>query len=180
MDRPLAGEPLALDLVNTWWLQNGEPRDLLSTVKGLTGWLRERGLPSVQPTERVRSALVHTRAVLRAALTGAADADEQLNAVLARGFVVRTLEGGRVRDRVVFTDDVWAPAWQAANDYLRLREAGPERIRQCEQRSCVLYFYDTTGRRRWCSMAGCGNRAKASRHYARERAGKAAPQPEHT
>jgi predicted RNA-binding Zn ribbon-like protein len=31
----------------------------------------------------------------------------------------------------------------------------------------VLYFFDPTGRRRWCSMAGCGNRAKAKRHYAR-------------
>jgi predicted RNA-binding Zn ribbon-like protein len=34
---------------------------------------------------------------------------------------------------------------------------------------CILFFYDTlrSGRRQWCSMAGCGNRAKARRHYAR-------------
>jgi predicted RNA-binding Zn ribbon-like protein len=33
----------------------------------------------------------------------------------------------------------------------------------------VLWFYDTTrnGTRRWCSMAICGNRAKAHRHYDR-------------
>ena len=37
--------------------------------------------------------------------------------------------------------------------------------------TCVLYFYDTSrnGTRRWCSMQGCGGRAKASRHYARTR-----------
>jgi predicted RNA-binding Zn ribbon-like protein len=33
-------------------------------------------------------------------------------------------------------------------------------------------FYDTsrTGRRRWCDMATCGNRAKAARHRARSKA----------
>ena len=36
---------------------------------------------------------------------------------------------------------------------------------------CVLRFYDASrgGRRQWCSMAACGNRAKARRHYARAR-----------
>jgi predicted RNA-binding Zn ribbon-like protein len=34
-----------------------------------------------------------------------------------------------------------------------------------------LYFYDTSPKRsrRWCSMATCGNRAKAARHYARSK-----------
>jgi predicted RNA-binding Zn ribbon-like protein len=35
----------------------------------------------------------------------------------------------------------------------------------------VLHFFDVSknGTRRWCSMSGCGNRAKARRHYARSR-----------
>jgi predicted RNA-binding Zn ribbon-like protein len=35
----------------------------------------------------------------------------------------------------------------------------------------VLHFYDSSrgGPRQWCSMAGCGNRAKARRHYERAR-----------
>src|SRR5690606_23867005 len=39
------------------------------------------------------------------------------------------------------------------------------RLRQCE--ACSWLFLDTSrgGRRRWCSMATCGNRAKARRHY---------------
>ncbi|MBK3630046.1 CGNR zinc finger domain-containing protein [Streptomyces sp. MBT49] len=47
--------------------------------------------------------------------------------------------------------------------------AAPDRIRGCAQETCVLHFFDTSrnGTRRWCSMAVCGNRAKASRHYAR-------------
>jgi predicted RNA-binding Zn ribbon-like protein len=42
---------------------------------------------------------------------------------------------------------------------------GPDgkRIRQCEGEGCAILFLDTSrsGGRRWCSMAGCGNRAKA-------------------
>ena len=45
----------------------------------------------------------------------------------------------------------------------------PERIRICASDTCEWVFYDTsrTGRRRWCDMATCGNRAKAARHRAR-------------
>ena len=37
-------------------------------------------------------------------------------------------------------------------------------VRKCANPNCVLYFYDTsrTGRRRWCSMAVCGNRNKVA------------------
>ena len=39
------------------------------------------------------------------------------------------------------------------------------KIKQCE--GCTWLFIDTSKnhRRRWCSMATCGNRAKAQRHY---------------
>jgi predicted RNA-binding Zn ribbon-like protein len=46
------------------------------------------------------------------------------------------------------------------------------RIRQCEGSGCAILFLDQSrsGRRRWCSMEGCGNRAKAEafRHRGRE------------
>lgn len=39
-------------------------------------------------------------------------------------------------------------------------------IRACEGLGCVLWFYDRTKghRRRWCSMATCGNRHKVAKH----------------
>ena len=45
----------------------------------------------------------------------------------------------------------------------------PEAVRKCANGGCALYFYDTsrTGQRRWCSMASCGNRAKAAAHVRR-------------
>jgi predicted RNA-binding Zn ribbon-like protein len=48
--------------------------------------------------------------------------------------------------------------------------AASAHICQCEK--CSWLFLDTSAskRRRWCSMAVCGNRAKGQRHYHRNRA----------
>jgi predicted RNA-binding Zn ribbon-like protein len=44
-------------------------------------------------------------------------------------------------------------------------------IRQCQADVCTLLFVDTSrrGDRRWCSMAGCGNRAKLAEFRRRRR-----------
>jgi predicted RNA-binding Zn ribbon-like protein len=42
-------------------------------------------------------------------------------------------------------------------------------LRACHGPGCVLYFVRDHPRREWCS-AGCGNRARAARHYRRHRA----------
>ncbi|MEA2278426.1 MAG: hypothetical protein QOC78_3386 [Solirubrobacteraceae bacterium] len=45
------------------------------------------------------------------------------------------------------------------------------RVRICASETCSARFYDRSpaARRRWCSMAACGNEAKARRHRARRR-----------
>ena len=55
---------------------------------------------------------------------------------------------------------------------MELTAGHPERIKVCASDTCEWIFYDAsrTSRRRWCDMATCGNRAKAARHRARERA----------
>jgi predicted RNA-binding Zn ribbon-like protein len=47
------------------------------------------------------------------------------------------------------------------------------RVRICDADTCRWLFLDTSksGRRRWCDMKVCGNRAKARRHYARTQSG---------
>ena len=55
-----------------------------------------------------------------------------------------------------------------------VREIGSghdDRIRICASDTCRWIFYDEsrTGRRRWCDMATCGNRAKARRHRERQK-----------
>lgn len=50
-----------------------------------------------------------------------------------------------------------------------------DRIHLCDGPLCELWFYDRTKahRRRWCSMAVCGNRDKVQKHRQRQSAGSA-------
>jgi CGNR zinc finger len=66
------------------------------------------------------------------------------------------------------TLQVGEPAWQpAVLAAANLLEIALDRVKHCENPDCVLWFFDTArnGTRRWCSMAVCGNRMKARRHY---------------
>jgi predicted RNA-binding Zn ribbon-like protein len=47
----------------------------------------------------------------------------------------------------------------------------PERLRICANDECRWVFNDTsrTGKRKWCDMSTCGNRAKVARHRERRR-----------
>ncbi|MFE0458372.1 CGNR zinc finger domain-containing protein [Kitasatospora sp. NPDC058965] len=171
--RPLPGEPLAVDLLNTRWNNGGNPRDLLSSLDELALWLEvtgfaARGVPAEPLT---LAALRTTREALLQLLADPADeaARGELNAVLAHGAVRRSLSAEGPVQRVETDSPAWLPAWSAAEDYLRLLAEAPGRIRSCAHPSCVLHFHDTSknGTRRWHSMSSCGNRAKASRHYAR-------------
>lgn len=46
-----------------------------------------------------------------------------------------------------------------------------EQVKICEGPTCTLWFNDVSKNhtRRWCSMAVCGNRAKAAAHRAKNR-----------
>lgn len=54
-------------------------------------------------------------------------------------------------------------AWDA------LAKTNPGRLRPCANDECRLFLIDHSkaGTARWCSMAVCGNRMKARRHYQR-------------
>ena len=189
--RPLASEPLALDLLNTQWLASGRPADLLATDKGTRAWLEAAGIAAASGPE-TRQALIAARQAIRDVLaqqagTGAPGRTEapggpeapgrtevldRLNGVLQHGRL-RLSIGPSLRParRLEVDDPAWEPAVMAAANLLELLDQAPERIRSCLHPACVLWFYDTTrnATRRWCSMATCGNRAKAQRHYQRAR-----------
>ncbi|MFP8903745.1 CGNR zinc finger domain-containing protein [Streptomyces atacamensis] len=173
--RPLQGEPLSLDLLNTRWIDGGTRHDLLDGLDGFAVWLAGHGLleRTAGATPAALAAALGAREALEAVVADPGDdrARGGLNAVLARGRVLRTLGPEGPVERAETDDPAWLAAWLAADDYLRLVRTAPDRIRACANDECVLHFYDVSrnGTRRWCSMSGCGNRAKASRHYARTR-----------
>lgn len=60
-------------------------------------------------------------------------------------------------------------------------QGDPERLRICANEDCRWVFFDTsrTGRRKWCDMSTCGNRAKAARHRERRKVSGQVDLPDH-
>jgi predicted RNA-binding Zn ribbon-like protein len=95
----------------------------------------------------------------------------EINRVLGRSAGTRRVErrsDGTYARTFVPVGDAFAglmiPVVESAADALILGEL--PRVRRCADSRCARVFYDSTknGRRRWCDMATCGNRAKAARH----------------
>lgn len=58
-----------------------------------------------------------------------------------------------------------------AVDAVLLLGEDTDRLRQCSREGCALLFVDTSrpGRRRWCSVARCGNAVNTARYRKRSR-----------
>jgi predicted RNA-binding Zn ribbon-like protein len=181
------------DFLNTLDYDDGFPVEQLPTLEVALAWFAERGLMHLEGADRVRhqaaeKALVATRDLgrirtVRAALREVADAvveqraprqpslDTVNRALHARQVIELTSapDGCTVDHRHVGdpVDDALARLSEALVS--ELTGGDPERIRICANDTCRWVFYDTsrTGRRRWCDMATCGNRAKQARHRAR-------------
>jgi predicted RNA-binding Zn ribbon-like protein len=155
------------------WLESAAVLDL-ERVQGI----RRR---AVQQPAGAAATLVDARRV-RATLrllaergTGAPqvrlDALGEINRVLGRSAGTRRVElraDGSYARAFVPVGDAFAglmiPIVESAADAMILGELG--RVRRCADSRCPRVFFDRTknGRRRWCDMATCGNRAKAARH----------------
>jgi predicted RNA-binding Zn ribbon-like protein len=171
LSTPLPGVPIALDLLNTEWLED-EPFDLLAVPDGVESWLRSHHFDP-RLAARARDPLVQTRQAIHDVATTAGPQYAQLNRVLAHATVrVQVDDTGHPIESLDVDRPEWLPAVRAAMNLIELLAQAPDRIRRCAHPDCILWFFDTTrnGSRRWCSMADCGNRAKAKRHYQRTRA----------
>ncbi|MPZ85142.1 MAG: hypothetical protein GEV28_34050 [Actinophytocola sp.] len=187
LPKPISGHP-ALELCNTYAGWADEPgHEWLTGYGKLAAWAEFTGLigPAAPldiqaHTERARRALADV-CVLRSALyrvLGDADANafadvatfaDEANAL--RRFT-RDLDGA-AGFRLPSTEDVRLPllaAALAAVDLLDSKERTT--VRACPGDSCGWLFLDPRGRRVWCSMAACGNRAKVRAHAARQRVNK--------
>jgi predicted RNA-binding Zn ribbon-like protein len=100
----------------------------------------------------------------------------EINRVLGRSAGMRRLEqrpDGIYARSFAPVGDAFAslliPVVDSAADALILGELA--RVRRCADPRCHRVFHDATknGRRRWCDMAACGNRAKAARHRLKEK-----------
>ena len=182
------------DFLNTAELDgSGRPVEHLSELLDVTAWLGAHGLlhPSrrapleAAPPARAAALLDHVlevraglREIVEALVAGRPVDDAALaavNGVLRARSVVELVRGeGGITLSHRHTGDPLEDALAAVAEPLVgvISTGETERLRICANDGCRWVFQDTsrTGRRRWCSMASCGNRAKAARHRARRRA----------
>ena len=195
----LSSGDLSLEFSNTAdWHASVRPNEYLNSYRDLAAWGLKTGLlgkaerdalvaeAERRPQEasmvlgraislreaiyRTFSAIAHGREPRNEDLT-------QLNLALAEGMsrlrvaprgtaFVWEWTGGLALDRMI------GPVVQAAALLLTSDELS--RVGECaDDRGCGWLFVDRSKNhsRRWCDMKGCGNRAKARRHYERSRGG---------
>jgi predicted RNA-binding Zn ribbon-like protein len=175
----LADHP-ALDLLNTTPMVDGELQDFFGSDADVARWLALMGF--AEEGASTRSGLLSAARGLREALrklvqrrkAGEKGDLTALNAFLAEAqshpllawHKAKTLTMARVRkDRTAM--QMLGPVAEAAAELLV--EGDFDLVRQCEDETCVLWFYDRTKshHRRWCSMATCGNRNKVAAYRKR-------------
>jgi predicted RNA-binding Zn ribbon-like protein len=160
------GGHVALDLAATLGGRlKDRPRELLETPADLDRWLVSSGLahrpPSASGDDLQLAQDLREAIYAVAAGKGGPAERERLNEIAALPAARPQLEpsGELVRE-----GDPRALLATIAREAVELF-GGPvrDRIRTCEGEGCAILFLDLSrsGGRRWCSMSGCGNRAKA-------------------
>jgi len=185
----LLGGRVSLDFANTVsGLETVFERDHLVSVEALTAWLRHVGLIRTSPASRrelpaepatLTKALALRDVINRIGTTlvkglGPDPSDlANLNKAAGNGLGQLELSAnadgqyGLVVPAAMTPDGIFA--WLALDAIDLLRFADLTRLRRCEGEDCGWLFLDSSkaGRRRWCDMTVCGNRAKARRHRAK-------------
>lgn len=176
---------LALDFINSEYGVAEQRHDCFVDDHSVMRWLAMAGLAPDQEKQPAPNGLLTlaralregSRAVVEAAAKGTQADLSVINQVIEAGRPLRMLE--------------WATDAQALRIATRPRDNSPasllapiaealvslvtnetfEFVRQCEAHDCVLLFHDLSKshRRRWCSMATCGNRMKVAAFRSRKK-----------
>lgn len=169
----------ALDFINTVAQVDGQPHDFFQTDDDVKTWFTQAGLNGLSDsTEYESGALLQEARQLRETIrrlvlhkkNGERLHPEQLNRYLALANSYKKLvtdEQGSLRITRIYANQTPAQWLEPMADLAAslLAEKDFNLVRECEHPECTLWFFDRTKahRRRWCSMALCGNRAKVAR-----------------
>jgi predicted RNA-binding Zn ribbon-like protein len=166
MPDALADESFLLALLNTTPVIDGKPADTLADPVQARRWLvRAGGLGTDAELEHVLEA----RAALQLVVRGR-QAPDVLSPVLRGAVLSPAISDGEIRWSVSAPPEREL-ALRAVLTWDALTKNSPGRLRPCANDECHLFLIDRSkaGTARWCSMAICGNRMKARRHYQKSR-----------
>lgn len=176
------GEPISIDLINTRVHRDGTSLDLIEEPASLAAWLAAEGdriswsgdvtVTDLLEIRSLRDAIAQLFAAWNASNQPSPEALNTINSALSASAhatgLTWTADGPRIsvdpparseRDALLY-----AIAMDAANI---LTGADARLLRTCDHPDCTLQFLARNSRRRWCSAAVCGNRARVARHYTR-------------
>jgi len=184
-EAPLIADHLALDLLNTVAGAGALQHDFWQSADDVLCWLQRGGIDAgsfagdgekeawLREAQTLRAS---ARALIAARHRGEREDPAVLNRFLATMASTPALEwhedGARLVRRGAGPSPGRALGEVAEAVATLLADGDFALVRQCEHADCVLWFYDRTKshRRRWCSMAVCGNRHKAAEFRKRSRA----------
>jgi predicted RNA-binding Zn ribbon-like protein len=183
-----------LDFVNTFSYNKGEAYEHLTDGPTAVTWLQSHALlhkemadailadaATPEGEERLLGRIRRVRAALRELLDAAVERRPPQNSALRE--VNRALRAPYVIELVPASDGVSLDHRHEGDPIsgamARLSEAvtreltgeNVSRLRICANDECRWVFNDHSpaGRRKWCDMSSCGNRAKAARHRERQK-----------
>jgi predicted RNA-binding Zn ribbon-like protein len=186
---------LCMDLANTWGNRSEPSSDRLKSFGDLLEWAHGAGVVSHRERRELetlahkevsrsfgvfRTAHEFRDTVFRVCSATAADEKVPEREVSALNAAVQTVP----RQRLCRGGDCCEWEWPAEKPDLRqilwpviqsaadlVTSTDISRVRECGAPDCNWLFLDRSrgGRRRWCDMSTCGNRAKARRYYERHR-----------
>ena len=184
-----------LDFVNTLEFSKGMARDQFTDAAGAVIWLQQHQLLHRETTDvlirdvstdeaaalRLLQRIQKTRGALRELLDAAVERRPPAESALRE--VNRALRAPYVYELVPAADGVsldhrhegdpisGAMARLSEAIARELTQMDKERLRVCANDECRWVFRDNSpaGRRKWCDMSSCGNRAKAARHRERRK-----------
>jgi predicted RNA-binding Zn ribbon-like protein len=180
---PFDGGRLALDFAGTVGDRANISFERLRTPDDLARWVLAAGLGQRAPTVRaadLRNARNLREAIdraVRAAMVGEPPARRDLdliNNAAARPPLVPKLSGRDLRVAWSGSSRASSALSTIARDAIELLGgADLGRVRECAASNCSLLFVDESHaqRRRWCSMARCGNRNKTAAYRRRRASG---------
>lgn len=181
---PPITDQLALELLNSLPMEQGAAVDYLGSDELAAAWiLRATGAADTSSTsvpkglgKKARELRSCIRELVETCKAGRRQSLDGLNQWLSQmpsHLEIRQQHGETIMQRM----QQGSPAMQWLSPF---GEAAAELlvggdftlVRRCENTECVLWFYDRTKahKRRWCSMASCGNRHKVSQFRSRQQA----------
>ena len=195
----IPGNRLCLDFANLP-LSPGDPRQYAASWSQLVDFMAEKRIISIEKGAELRTLPESDPRAAEALLMGAERLSEGMRAAFSAVLknqrvhrewiepingILRVTEG---HDELEWQGDRWRLGFLAKEDGLEwllaaiarsgaelIAEGTTSRLRKCGNPNCQLLFYDDsrTHRRRWCSMAYCGNRSKVAAFARRQNVEKA-------